>query len=203
MHFCCVCAAQHVLVCALRKIILHKAKAKKLPLLLLTLILHLTTKPLDAKKDNLQLNQKNSPCLIHSYLALDNKILGCWERWQLSCRAHSDPWGRSANPSPQSQHAVLRVDGTQALGHAAMGMLEANGDLLHCLCLQVGLHLPAERCTLNERSSLSPDRWVILYMQWDRVVHAGYKTCVSWSFYWGMERRWSSTMSWLGKAGNS
>ena len=44
-----------------------------------------------------------------------------------------------------------------------MGMLEANGDLLHCLCLQVGLHLPAERCTLNERSSLSPDRWVILY----------------------------------------
>ena len=123
----------------------------------------MTTKPLDAKKDNSQLNQKNSPCLIHSYLALDNKILGCWERWQLSCRAHSDPWGRSANPSPQSQHAVLRVDGTQALGHAAMGMLEANGDLLHCLCLQVGLHLPAERCTLNERSSLSPDRWVILY----------------------------------------
>ena len=244
MHFC---AAQHVLVCALRKLILLQSKT---PLALLTLILHLTTKTLDAKKDHLQLNQKNSPCLINFYLALDNKtpgcrqgrqlkakaknspclinsylaldnkilgcrqgqqlkakklpsinpylvldnktpgcwqgwqlkakaknspclinfylaldnkILGCGERWQLSCRAHRDPRGGSTDPSPQSQHAVLRVDGTQALGHAAVGMLEAHSDLFHCLRLQVGLHLPAERCTLNGRSSPSPNRWVTQY----------------------------------------
>lgn len=67
---------------------------------------------------------------------------------------------------------MLRVDGTQALGHAAVGMLEADGDLLHCLRLQVGLHLPAERCTLNERSSLSPDpcNGIELFMQDTRPV---------------------------------
>lgn len=57
----------------------------------------------------------------HANLQVTDELLGGGEGGELSGRAHADPRYCSTGAPPQSQNAMLPVDGNQGVGHPLLG----------------------------------------------------------------------------------
>lgn len=53
----------------------------------------------------------------HTNLQVNDELLGGGEGGELSSRPHADPRHCSARAPPQSQNAMISVDGNQGVGH--------------------------------------------------------------------------------------
>lgn len=60
------------------------------------------------------MSKANEP---HTNLQVNDELLGGGEGGQLSGRPHADPRHCSARAPPQSQNAMISVDGNQGVGH--------------------------------------------------------------------------------------
>lgn len=60
------------------------------------------------------MSKANEP---HTNLQVNDELLGGGEGGELSGRPHADPRHCSARAPPQSQNAMISVDGNQGVGH--------------------------------------------------------------------------------------